>query len=967
MVPRDIILTRGTLVYGSSHAQTPKRRCGGSLRWMAPTGPVLCKHRVGYVGVWRGRTAGGSPKHSSFFDNPQLRLRISNRQQELRVTLAQSPLQPGAGVHAVGFVLLRADEPAVARRTLGTPGGTHGYSAIQGIHPIPFASGEERVDVVLKLERLKQDYILVPCTDSPGSEAAFALEIRSNYPLSLACLPKDGSPLPDPTAGGEQEQEQQQSTSTPAPSTAVEVHISSARGYGFGNVGQGGVSEGEALLQKLQAAQFEDDAFHSLLTGSAAGKAGREVEWRRPRQLTEEPSPVEAAGVTTLLHPELHERAGGAPPGPSAGSWILGALAMLAQSPTLLQRCFVPGVHGKRGVLAVRVWHWDSWHTILTDDRLPVASGRLVSGGCADARQLSLALLIKAYARHHGSYAALRTGRVTEMLVDFTGGCSQKIELGDDGEASAVWEELIEIRDRGALLGCQQLAGADRAVEAQRLGVRTQSTYVILELVELSGLRLVCLRNPFLEPRWRGKWRAGAPEWFEGGDTSPLLGLQESGSEHAGAAVAEDESGVFWLSLEDFVRVFDRAHACRTFSRSTPRALVFGEWDAGSAGGCLNYLCSWRRNPQYVLHLPCAARVFIAITQPPLLGSIGQRDYLSIGVCVLRGDGRRRLLTATRDSLLGASPISDTREVSFSLSLPASTAEAPHIVIPYTFEPNETGAFKLSVWADVKFGLSPLAQEDEWYHTALAGEWDASSGGVPNPGNSRWQVNPQWEVAPLSQPTTVTIVLELAPPPHPDQPTPLALGCLVLRGSKASQQVDLIGPDDVLAQAGFARAAQVTCCVTLPASDEPCCLLSCTFEPGQEAAFRLHLYTDQPISARAVQPDEVQSAPLGTSVAGSSFAIDSAAPEAIAGSQQPRTDNAGEAGESEAGGAEASERPRDVPTAQPPEEEEQEAADQDTGHGRATAASGGPLRLLKKLPWRPGTPKRRGARRRAAS
>ena len=195
------------------------------------------------------------------------------------------------------------------RRSRASPsaGGTHGYSAIQGIHPIPFTSGEERVDVVLKLERLKQDYILVPCTDSPGSEAAFALEIRSNYPLSLACLPKDGSPLPDPTAGGEQEQEQQQqSTSTPAPSAAVEIQgmatgISSARGYGFGNVGQSGVSEGEALLQKLQAAQFEDDAFHSLLTGSAAGKAGREVEWRRPRQLTEEPSPVEAAGVTTLL------------------------------------------------------------------------------------------------------------------------------------------------------------------------------------------------------------------------------------------------------------------------------------------------------------------------------------------------------------------------------------------------------------------------------------------------------------------------------------------------------------------------------------------------------------------------------------------------------------------------------------------------------------------------------------------
>jgi hypothetical protein len=35
-------------------------------------------------------------------------------------------------------------------------------------------------------------------------------------------------------------------------------------------------------------------------------------------------------------------------------------------------------------------------------------------------------------------------------------------------------------------------------------------------------------------------------------------------------------------------------------------------------------------------------------------------------------------------------------------------------------------------------------------------------------------------------------------------------------------------------QAGFARASQVVARVTLPSSAEPCCLLACTFEPGQK-------------------------------------------------------------------------------------------------------------------------------------
>lgn len=699
-------------------------------------------------------------------------------------------------------------------------GGSHGYTAIRGIFPAVFTA-DGRLQVVVKLERLATPYILVPCTSTPGLEAAFAIQIRSNYPLTLSALRADGSALPgpEPPLSFEMEEEEgylESPASAPAGAPgATPAGPAKGKGYGFGSVGSTGTAAVSAFLSSLDEegiVLYEDAAFHRIIGDVEAprdGGGGVKVEWLRPGELAPggELAPV---GAETVLAPldELwalivggESAAGGSA---SAGSWLLGALAVLAQSPDLLERCFVPGDHSRRGVLATRFWHWDSWQPVITDDRIPTAAGRALAGACVDPRQLTFALLIKAYARHHGSYDALRTGRVSEMLVDFTGGVSHKVEMdsGRDGTntAEAIWAELAEIERAGALLGCQQLAGGDRAADAHRLGIRLQSTYVLLQLVQLGRLRLLCLRNPWAEPRWRGKWRAGGLEWFEpqGGAPSPLMQLHEHGSKHTSAAVADDETGVFWLCLDDFVRVFDRVYACRTFSPTKPRAVLFGEWEAVSAGGCLNYACSWRRNPQYVLHLPRDSRVFVSITQPPLLGSIGLRDYLSIGVCVLRGNGRRRLLSVRRDTLLGASPISDTREVSFCLLLPASTADNPHVIIPYTFEPGELGRFKLSVWADTKFGLAPLARQDEWLHTELAGEWDEGSGGVPNPGNDLWHHNPQWELAPLDRETALTIVVDLHPAPHPDKLLRIAIGCLLLQGG--NRRKAHIGPEDVLAQ-----------------------------------------------------------------------------------------------------------------------------------------------------------------------
>ena len=89
-------------------------------------------------------TAGGCPTEPTFFQNTQYLLELECMQQEIVITLSQCALStaPGAEPHPIGFVLLSAPEgsPVSRRRTLGTPGGAFGYTAIRAICPSDFAA-----------------------------------------------------------------------------------------------------------------------------------------------------------------------------------------------------------------------------------------------------------------------------------------------------------------------------------------------------------------------------------------------------------------------------------------------------------------------------------------------------------------------------------------------------------------------------------------------------------------------------------------------------------------------------------------------------------------------------------------------------------------------------------------------------------------------------------------------------------
>jgi hypothetical protein len=64
----------------------------------------------------------------------------------------------------------------------------------------------------------------------------------------------------------------------------------------------------------------------------------------------------------------------------------------------------------------------------------------------------------KAYAKLHGSYEALNGGSMHEALVDFTGGCSEKINMTplqkENMDMDQFWKDLKKYHKLGYLLGC---------------------------------------------------------------------------------------------------------------------------------------------------------------------------------------------------------------------------------------------------------------------------------------------------------------------------------------------------------------------------------------------------------------------------------------------------------------------------------------------------------------------------------
>jgi len=528
--------------------------------------------------------------------------------------------------------------------------------------------------------------------------------------------------------------------------------------------------DGELVLARLEqageGAKFCDDSFPPT-EASILGEEGRtgqdEQEWERRQELADQihgwfrPEEFVPADQKPLLF-----AASGAMSNVMQGilknCHFLGALSVVACRPDMVEQIFGPlkqvdprishSFLLDRGLITVQLYKDCNWHDVTVDTRIPCAidpdSGSFVPafGRCVSPAQVWVQLLEKAYAKLHGCYSAIETGKMSEALADLTGGVTETVDTkGREGleriSSGSLWRQLQEAKSEGHLLACS-LSIRNAQPEAQGpLGLLVNHGYAILDVETIpdNGFRLVKVRNPWGTNSgvWDGDWGQDSALWSIYPEVSKYL-------------VATPEPGVFWMSYEDLVDRFNQLYICRVFPLNWHNLCVRSEWTKSSCGGAESDP-TWFLNPQFRLCVPAASTVVITVAQFDRRVRGRDLDLLPAGITVLKakkGSFPSRMWKVEDGVVVAQQYPLRARDVSVTVKLYADTL---YYVVPYTSSTTKGAPFTLRLYSS---GVVELQRVPPLTKVTVRGQWTDRTGGGPM-GSPTFFNNPQYVVRVLEE------------------------------------------------------------------------------------------------------------------------------------------------------------------------------------------------------------------------
>lgn len=508
------------------------------------------------------------------------------------------------------------------------------------------------------------------------------------------------------------------------------------------------------VLQELQEGPlFVDESFApagAAIVGAQAVAEGTApaIGWNRMAEKWPNASLFIDGALPGDLHTECLD-------GTLDVAWFAGALATVATRADLLLRLFESVDNEEHGMLSLRFFKHAAWRTVLIDTMVPCTSdGKPAFCRATSELELWPTVLLKGYAKMHGSYARLDAGDAGEALVDLTGGALTRERMPallqndeDEQVLERLWQSMRDTEREGGLLAMEVGAGEGGD------GLLAGRLYPVLECYEDEGVKLLRMRNPWGGDGWEGAFG------------------HESEELHAMASqLARDDAGAaFWMQLEDAVQVFKLLYAVRIFSDGWQAMGCEGAWRAESAGGAPSEP-SWCDNPQFWLSLsgPGAptATMYAVLSQrdgrievPTVTGEEGGegpaddaaaadgtdegggQSYLPVSLSLLQGGAASskaygRIWQRTRRNVVLDGRPARRREVLIRAVLQRGVA---YCVVPSCMSKSKA-PFCLRFFCDAPFELQ---QAPPSRHAACDGAWDSSSAGGPGQ-SPTWNLNPQF-------------------------------------------------------------------------------------------------------------------------------------------------------------------------------------------------------------------------------
>ncbi|RSL41260.1 hypothetical protein CEP54_015878 [Fusarium duplospermum] len=264
-------------------------------------------------------------------------------------------------------------------------------------------------------------------------------------------------------------------------------------------------------------------------------------------------------------------------------SWIMSALTALGNAPDELKR-ICAAYDTEVGIYGFVFLRDGEWIKTIIDDKLylkspdwdppntqrhlleqisrednedvfrktyQTGSRALFFAQCRDQNETWVPLMEKAYAKAHGDYASLSDGRMSEGLEDLSGNVSTGLRMSSILK-DWLWDKMSRANDEFFLGASADYLGGSHV---RPDGILEAHSYVVMDARKLqSGERLVKLRDPrgkIGEGTWKGSWSDGSKEWT-------IQVLKELGH-------TPGSDSVFWMSYEDFTKIFTHVDCMRRF------------------------------------------------------------------------------------------------------------------------------------------------------------------------------------------------------------------------------------------------------------------------------------------------------------------------------------------------------------------------------------------------------------------
>lgn len=198
------------------------------------------------------------------------------------------------------------------------------------------------------------------------------------------------------------------------------------------------------------------------------------------------------------------------------------------------------------GKYAVKLFLNGCWRRILVDDRFPIDAANNTLCSCTRNRTLWVSILEKAFCKIHGGYdfpGSVSSSDVYELL----GWVPEEYYIKHD-DPSYVWNIILKAFKHGDCIMSAGSSGKLTEEEQKKLGLVDGHSYAILEAGEFEGNKLLLLRNPWGNLRWKGKF--GPTDYVSWTDSlKQKLGYGDLTNPN-------NDTGFFWIDFDSLYKYF---------------------------------------------------------------------------------------------------------------------------------------------------------------------------------------------------------------------------------------------------------------------------------------------------------------------------------------------------------------------------------------------------------------------------